>query len=121
MIIILLPAYNEQESLPRLLPKLQQTLSSIDEEFKIVVCNDGSKDRTQAMLEEYAKLMPIEIIQHKINRGLGESSRDLFERASEIAHSGDVIVRLDCDDTHEPEFIPSIVSKVRSGYDVVIA
>ena len=33
----------------------------------------------------------------------------------------DVIVRLDCDDTHEPEYIPSIVEKVRSGYDVVIA
>jgi dolichol-phosphate mannosyltransferase len=73
------------------------------------------------MLEEYSKLMPIEIIWHKINRGLGESSRDLFERASELCQAGDVIVRLDCDDTHEPEFIPSIVAKVREGYDVVIA
>jgi len=121
MIIILLPAYNEEDSLPRLMPKLKQTLSHMDEEYRILVCNDGSKDRTQAMLEEYAREMPIEIILHKINRGLGESSRDLFERASEIASAGDVFVRLDCDDTHEPEFIPSIVEKVRSGYDVVIA
>ena len=65
--------------------------------------------------------MPLEIIHHRINRGLGESSRDLFERASEIANPGDVVIRLDCDDTHEPEFIPLIVDKVRSGYDVVIA
>lgn len=121
MILILLPAYNEEESLPRLMPKLQQTLSGMKEEFIILVCNDGSKDGTQAMLEKYAKQMPIEVIRHKINRGLGESSRDLFERASEIAQSGDVIIRLDCDDTHEPEFIPSIVDKVRDGYDVVIA
>ena len=52
---------------------------------------------------------------------MGESSRDLFERASELVQPGDVIVRLDCDDIHEPEYIPSIVDKVRSGYDVVIA
>lgn len=121
MILVLLPAYNEEESLPQLMPKLQQTLSGMGEEFKILVCNDGSKDGTQAMLEEYAKQMPIEIIRHKINRGLGESSRDLFERAGELVQNGDVIVRLDCDDTHEPEFIPSIVGKVRDGYDVVIA
>lgn len=121
MILVLLPAYNEEESLPRLMPKLQQTLSLMGEEFRILVCNDGSRDQTQAMLEQYASEMPVEIIRHKINRGLGESSRDLFERASEIAKEGDVLVRLDCDDTHEPEFIPSIIEKVRSGYDVVIA
>lgn len=121
MILILLPAYNEEESLPLLMPKLQQVLSQMKEDYRVIVCNDGSKDRTQAMLEHYAREMPIEIILHKINRGLGESSRDLFERASEIAGTDDVIVRLDCDDTHEPEFIPSIVEKVRSGYDVVIA
>ncbi len=121
MIVVLLPAYNEEESLPRLVPKLRQVLSQMGEEFRILVCNDGSKDRTQAMLEQYARDMHLEIIVHKINRGLGESSRDLFERAGEITEAGDVLVRLDCDDTHEPEFIPSIVEKVRSGYDVVIA
>lgn len=121
MILILLPAYNEEESLPRLMPKLQATLTEMGEAYKILVCNDGSKDCTQALLEEYAKSIPLEIIQHKINRGLGESSRDLFERAAEIIEPGDVIVRLDCDDTHEPEYIPLIVNKVRDGFDVVIA
>jgi dolichol-phosphate mannosyltransferase len=121
MIIVLLPAYNEEDSLPKLMPKLKKALTCAEEEYKILVCNDGSKDQTQAMLLECAKHMPIEIIFHKINRGLGESCRDLFERAAEIAQAGDVIVRLDCDDTHEPEFIPAIVEKVRSGYDVVIA
>tara|TARA_A100000171_G_C2138049_1_gene152034 strand:+ start:1119 stop:1922 length:804 start_codon:yes stop_codon:yes gene_type:complete len=121
MIIVLLPAYNEEESLPQLMPKLNKVLLETREDFKIVICNDGSNDNTQAMLERFAREMPIEIIQHRINRGLGESSRDLFERASEIAVEGSVIIRLDCDDTHEPEFIPSIIEKVRSGYDVVIA
>lgn len=121
MILVLLPAYNEEKSLPQLIPKLQLTLSRMGEDYKILVCNDGSIDKTQIILEEYAKEMPIEIIRHKINRGLGESVRDLFECVSEKVRAGDVIVRLDCDDTHEPEFIPSIVAKVRNGYDVVIA
>jgi len=121
MIIVLLPAFNEEESLPKLLPKLYKTLSGLSEDFKIIVCDDGSRDKTHSMLEQYAQGLPLEIIRHKINRGLGESSRDLFERASEISADHDVIIRLDCDDTHEPEYIPSIVDRVRAGYDVVIA
>jgi dolichol-phosphate mannosyltransferase len=64
---------------------------------------------------------PLEVITHRINRGLGETSRDLFERAAELASPGDVIVRLDCDDTHEPEFVPRLIAKLREGNDVVIA
>ena len=121
MIIILLPAYNEEDSLPGLFPKLEVLFKHSKEEYQIIVCNDGSTDGTQNILEKYVVNMPVEIIKHSINRGLGETSRDLFERASAIANPGDVIVRLDCDDTHEPEYIPKIIEKIRSGYDVVIA
>ena len=121
MILVLLPAYNEEQSLLELMPKLHNTLLLMNEQFKILVCNDGSTDLTQTILEKYSAEMSVEIIHHKINRGLGESSRDLFERANELASSGDVIIRMDCDDTHEPKYIQSIVEKIRSGYDVVIA
>lgn len=121
MIIILLPAYNEENSLNGLMPKLKKLFENSDETFKIIACNDGSSDNTQQILEKYSQEMTIEIIRHQINRGLGETSRDLFERACSVACPGDVIVRLDCDDTHEPEYIPKIIEKVRSGYDVVIA
>jgi len=121
MIVILLPAFNEEDSLPRLIPKLKSTLSNYGEDYKIIGCNDGSTDATLELLKEYSNTLPLEIINNKINRDLGESARDLFERASEITSKGDVIVRLDCDDTHEPEFIPNIIQSLRSGYDVVIA
>jgi dolichol-phosphate mannosyltransferase len=121
MIIILLPAYNEEQSLPKLMPKLRQTLEQLQEEYKIIVCNDGSRDRTSEVLQEMSGDYPLEVITHKINRGLGETSRDLFERAADLTQDGDVIVRLDCDDTHEPEFIPNLVQKIRDGNDVVIA
>lgn len=121
MIIILLPAYNEEESLPKLMPKIKGTMEKFGEPYQVVVCNDGSKDKTQMLLEEYSINMPLEIIEHRINRGLGESIRDLFERAAQLTSESDIIIRLDCDDTHEPEFIPNLIAKVREGYDIVIA
>lgn len=121
MIIILLPAFNEEESLPTLMPKIKQTMDTMGEDYRVLVCDDGSTDATAAMLSSFSKDMPLEVISHKINRGLGESSRDLFERAVEIASDTDFIVRLDCDDTHEPEFIPHLVEVLRNGHDVVVA
>jgi dolichol-phosphate mannosyltransferase len=90
-------------------------------DYRILVGNDGSSDHTSALLKEYAASMPLEVIEHKINRGLGETSRDLFERAAEVCVAEDIIVRMDCDDTHEPEFIKRMIEKLQEGYDVVIA
>ena len=63
----------------------------------------------------------MEIIKHRVNRGLGETIRDLFERAAAISSDNDIIIRFDCDDTHEPKYISSLIDKIRSGYDVVTA
>lgn len=59
MIIVLLPAYNEEESLPNLMPKIKPTLSDIDEDCRVIVCNDSSRDRTSETLKEYADKMPV--------------------------------------------------------------
>ncbi|GAB2912820.1 glycosyltransferase family 2 protein [Paralcaligenes ginsengisoli] len=121
MILILLPAYNEEASLPLLMPKIKNIMEAFGEDYRVLVCNDGSEDSTQVQLDQLTKTMPLDVIEHKINRGLGETSRDLFERAAELVTNDDVIIRLDCDDTHEPEFIPRLIKKLREGYDVVIA
>ena len=111
MIIILLPAYNEEKSLSSLMEKMQKFFKSFNENYKIIVCNDGSVDQTQEILEKYQKIIPIEIIQHPVNRGLAETVRDLFERAVQITNKDDIILRLDCDDTHEPKFLINIIDK----------
>jgi dolichol-phosphate mannosyltransferase len=118
---ITLPAYNEEKSLPTLLPKIEQVMNELAWEYKIVVCDDGSNDGTREMLANYAQSLPLDIIYHKINRGLGETERDLFEYVADLAQPNDVVVRLDCDDTHEPSFIPDLVAKLDEGFDVVIA
>lgn len=121
MIVAVLPAYNEEQALPRLVPKLASALSEISPDFRIVVCNDGSTDGTAAVLEELRQTYPLEVIEHPYNRGLGESVRDLIERAVELTDAGDFVVRMDCDDTHEPLYIEKMVHRAASGTDVVIA
>jgi len=121
MLFILLPAYNEEESFESLIPNIASHLNEEGFDFRIVICNDGSNDKSAEVLEKLGQSYPIEVLTHKINRGLGETSRDLFERAAELAKPDDVIIRLDCDNTHEPQYITRMVRKLNEGYDVVTA
>jgi len=122
MLYIILPAYNEEQSLPNLMPKLSKLHSDYHGEVEVIVCNDGSSDNTGQILIEYQEKYPyLTVLNHKINRGLGETIRDLIEYACEKATSDDVIARFDCDDSHDPLFIESMVSKLNEGYDVIIA
>ncbi|MDD2696644.1 MAG: glycosyltransferase family 2 protein [Candidatus Pacebacteria bacterium] len=120
MIYILLPAYNEASSLPNLLKKIKE-VSEGKEDYKVIVVNDGSKDNTLEILEKLKAEILLEIVNHKLNRGLGETARDAFERAAEISQPDDIIIRMDADGTHEPKYIPELIKKINEGYDVVIA
>jgi dolichol-phosphate mannosyltransferase len=123
MIYILLPAYNEEEDIKFLLPKLNNYFNSdLKLDFQIIVCNDGSKDTTLPQLEKLkSDGYPLTILNHSINRGLGETIRDLFEYAAEVSNPEDILIRMDCDDTHDPAFIKGLIDKIESGCDVVIA
>jgi dolichol-phosphate mannosyltransferase len=121
MIYILLPAYNEEHSIDRLFDMIRSKMGSMQWDYRIIVCNDGSIDKTQQKLEYYAKRMPVQVISHKYNRGLGETARDLIEHAVEVCGDDDAIVRMDCDATHEPEYLERLILKLQEGYDVVVA
>jgi dolichol-phosphate mannosyltransferase len=117
MIWILLPAYNEQRDLPRLLEKLEKALSNSD--YHLVVVNDGSTDKTNEILAKHGKNLNLDIIGHPINRGLGETERDGFEFIAWKAKPEDTIVRIEGDDTHEPKYLFDLIEKLNEGYDVV--
>jgi dolichol-phosphate mannosyltransferase len=120
-IFVLLPAYNEAESIPRLFPKLLSTLDSITNNYRIIICDDGSSDNTAEIARKILPDERLAIITHKINRGLGETMRDLYEYVAENSKTGDVVIRMDCDDTHEPKYIPAMLKSLSLGYEVVIA
>lgn len=121
MILILLPAYNEVPSINSLLPKIKRVMEANRYDYRVLVVNDGSSDGTRAVVEAHAATMPIEVLDHQINRGLWEAIRDGFEWAAEHSQPEDIIIRMDADDTHDPKYIPTMLEKMEQGYDVVIA
>jgi dolichol-phosphate mannosyltransferase len=121
LIWILLPAYNEVNSLPLVMPKLKRVFEQKAQSYRIVVIDDGSTDDSYNILLEMKDKYPLDIVRHKLNRGLGETERDAYEYVAEHAHEDDVLIRLDCDDTHEPAYIFSLLEKLKQGYDVVSA
>lgn len=119
--IVLLPAFNEQASVESLVRKIADVARDNGWDYLILACDDGSTDCTGLIFEKLQQSVPMEILTHRINRGLGETVRDLFERAAEIATDDDAIIRLDCDDSHEPEHMADLIAKLDEGYDVVTA
>lgn len=117
MIWILLPAYNEQGDLPQLMQKMQKALEGKD--YRLVVVNDGSTDQTAEILANSKGILNLEIVEHPINRGLGETERDGFEFIAWRAERDDHIVRIEGDDTHEPKYLFDLIEKLKNGYDVV--
>jgi dolichol-phosphate mannosyltransferase len=121
MIFVLLPAYNEQVAIQPLVEKISAAMIAAKADYQIVAVNDGSADRTADVLSEMARAHPVHVITHKLNRGLGETIRDGMEYVAEVGAQTDVVVRMDCDDTHDPAYIVQMVEKLQAGAEVVIA
>jgi dolichol-phosphate mannosyltransferase len=123
-IIIGLPAYNEALNIGALLDNLENTLGLIlgfGFERLYVVVDDGSADQTKNILREYASRIPLIILLHEQNQGLGPTIRDALRRATDEACVGDIIITMDADNTQPPGLIPLMVQKILEGHDVVIA
>ena len=119
---IVLPAYNEEENIGKLLDRINYYLLDSDiDNYEVIVVDDGSSDRTLEILEEYKQQMSLKIVQHEKNQGLGPTIRDGLLYAATRAAYNDIVITMDADDTHTPGLIYRMVNTMREGYDVVIA
>ncbi|MHC4180076.1 MAG: glycosyltransferase family 2 protein [Planctomycetota bacterium] len=118
---MVLPAYNEEESLGPLLRRIDQAMFEDGVDYEVILMDDGSADRTVAIAEEYAQYMPVRCYRHEVNQGLGATIRDGLEIAVSRAGERDIIVAMDADNSHTPGLIRSMVRLVLEGNDVVIA
>ena len=120
MIFVFLPALNEEIALPRLVKKFDLEFMKSGRAYKIIVLDDGSTDRTAETAQALSGRYPVELLRHETNLGLGPTMRDGLVHCAKIASPDDLIVTLDCDDTHEPKFVHGAIQKIKEGYDVVV-
>ncbi|MEQ8846252.1 glycosyltransferase family 2 protein [Botrimarina sp.] len=118
---VALPAFNEGESLPRLLDSLHASLSAAGLAHEIVVVDDGSSDDTAEIASRASFSMPVRLVQHEHNQGLAAALRTGLVDAVRHAAPGDVVITMDSDNTHPAGLIPRMLSLVDEGHDVVIA
>lgn len=121
MVIVTLPAFNEEATIPQLLHAIREAMDENVIEYRVVVVNDGSTDSTADVVEKLQQRMPIALIEHQKNLGLGEAIRTGLLHAIEDAGDRDIIVTMDSDNSHSPGLIARMVRGIREGNDVVIA
>ncbi|MCB2154134.1 glycosyltransferase [bacterium] len=125
-VFVALPAYNEEECLPPLLDSFAELFKEFPENAEpwIVIVDDGSKDRTAEVVREaIAKGMPVELVQHEKNKGLGEAIKTGLRRVAELSENDkDVVICMDADNTHPPSHVLTMLDRMnKTNADIVIA
>lgn len=113
-LIIQIPCYNEEQTLPRVLQELPRAVRGMHEVVFLVV-DDGSTDRTAAVARQHGAL----VVQHRGNRGLSQAFVTGVETALELG--ADIIVNTDGDHQYPGHAIEDLVAPIAAGEaDLVI-
>jgi undecaprenyl-phosphate 4-deoxy-4-formamido-L-arabinose transferase len=113
---VVIPVYNEEAVLPSLFARLYPALDALQIPYEIVFVNDGSKDKSVALLRQQFQLRPHETRVVLFHANFGQHSAVMAGLA--YAH-GEYVVTLDADLQNPPEEIGKLVGKLDEGYDYV--
>ena len=114
MISILVPVYNERESLPPLAEALTRVLERVGRTWEVVLVNDGSSDGSDRILDEMAARDPrFKVVHFRRNSGQTAAMMAGIDFAA-----GEVLIPIDADLQNDPEDIPRLLEKLDEGYDV---
>ena len=120
LVTIVIPAYNEAEIIANNLEIICQYMETLEDKYdwEMIVVNDGSKDDTGEIAEEFASNRKnVYILHHMINFGMGQALKYGFNNSR-----GDYIITLDLDLSYSPEHIERLLSKiVETRAKVVVA
>ncbi|MDZ7363355.1 MAG: glycosyltransferase family 2 protein [candidate division KSB1 bacterium] len=112
---VVIPVMNEEENVPHLHQAITEVMQAWGRSYEIVIVDDGSTDRTFALLEEIAKNDPhVRVVKFRRNFGQSAAMGAGFELAR-----GEVVVTMDGDLQNDPRDIPMVVAELGKGYDVV--
>ncbi|SEN84045.1 glycosyltransferase family 2 protein [Paenibacillus sp. OV219] len=109
-ILVIIPAYNEEDTLARTVQELQRHTP-----YDFIVIDDGSKDRTPAIIREEG----FPALRHAVNLGIGGSMQSGYRYADQNGYQ--YAIQLDADGQHRPADIAKLVDEIQSSdYDMVI-
>jgi dolichol-phosphate mannosyltransferase len=112
---IVVPIYNEVESLPHLIEAIATTLDTIGLNYELICVDDGSQDGSAELLKQHAKTQPhLRAVILRRNYGQTAAMAAGFKHAR-----GRVVVTLDGDLQNDPADIPQLLAKLDEGYDLV--
>ncbi|HJY85436.1 MAG TPA: glycosyltransferase family 2 protein [Candidatus Acidoferrales bacterium] len=112
---IVVPFFNEQESIPPLYMKITEVMDALGEPYELVFVDDGSHDDTyKILLEIYNHDQRVNVLRLRRNFGQTAALKAGFDFAR-----GDVVLSMDGDLQHDPEEIPTFIGKIKEGYDIV--
>jgi len=119
-VVVIVPTYNEKENIGRLIDELEQVFKKVTKHhMHILVVDDNSPDGTQAVVKtSQKKYKNVHLITGK-KEGLGKAYFRGMEYASQNLKA-EVMFEMDADFQHDPALIPSFLSKIDQGYDLVI-
>ncbi len=113
---IVIPVYNEQETLEELYRRLTAALDKLGKTYEIILTNDGSKDRSSEILKELHHRRPSQIRVIEFNGNFGQHMAIMagFEKVR-----GEIVITMDADLQNPPEDIYKLVEAIEAGHDVV--
>jgi glycosyltransferase involved in cell wall biosynthesis len=112
---VVVPCYNEQESIHACHEKLTEVLSALQASYEIVYVDDGSRDKTSELLEQIHARDP-HVVVVRLSRNFGHQPAVTAGLSTSM---GQAVVIIDADLQDPPELIPEMVKLWRSGYKVV--
>ena len=115
LISIIIPVFNESESIGYLLDEVLCVMNSNKLLFEIVVVNDGSQDNTSNVLDKLTnKIKELSVISLRTNYGQTAAMAAGFDNSN-----GEILITLDGDLQNDPNDIPKLISHINEGYDLI--
>jgi len=115
VISVILPVYNESESLNQMYVTLNKVMNALDGPYEMIFVDDGSTDGSPATLSEIgSRDAHVRVIRFDRNYGQSSAMQAGFDHAA-----GSILVTLDADLENDPGDIPLLIEKLHAGFDVV--
>ena len=116
---ILIPLYNDWQSLTKLLEKIDQQIREINNNFSVIIVNDGSVEKIPDNFPNYSKINSIKVLNLKTNVGHARCIAIGLKHIHE-SEDADYVIPMDSDGEDRPEEIKDLVKKIRESSDIPV-